>query len=128
MPKFPLIVFRKVIIISNTNELVRVTPEQVVYVASDGNYTTMVLYDNTEHVFTMNLSHFQQLVEDQLEADSNVFIRIGKQLIINRTYIYKININKQQLLLSGIALARTFELSASREALKSLKALLESEI
>lgn len=33
----------KVLIISNTNELVRVKPERVVYVESDGNYSAMVL-------------------------------------------------------------------------------------
>ena len=52
----------KVIIISNMNELVRVQPERVVYIASDGNYSTMVLHDGTEQVFTMNLAHCQQLI------------------------------------------------------------------
>lgn len=46
----------KVIIISNTNELVRVKLERVVYIESDGNYSTMVLHDKTEHVFTLNLA------------------------------------------------------------------------
>lgn len=80
----------KVIIISNANELVRVKPERVVYVESDGNYSTMVLHDKTEHVFTMNLAHCQQLIEQQLGREAETFIRIGKQLIINRAYIYKI--------------------------------------
>jgi DNA-binding LytR/AlgR family response regulator len=52
----------RVIIISNANELVRVKPERVVYVESDGNYSKMVLHDQTEHVFTMNLAHCQQQV------------------------------------------------------------------
>ena len=52
-----------VLIISNTNELVRVKPERVVYVESDGNYSTMVLHDKTEHVLTMNLAHCQELPE-----------------------------------------------------------------
>ena len=52
-----------VLIISNTNELVRVKPERVVYVESDGNYSTLVLHDKTEHVCTMNLAHCQELPE-----------------------------------------------------------------
>ena len=32
----------KVLIISNANELVRVRPERIVYVESDGNYSTMM--------------------------------------------------------------------------------------
>ena len=118
----------KVIIISNTNELVRVKPERVVYIESDGNYSTMVLHDKTEHVFTMNLAHCQELLEHQLGTDAEIFIRIGKQLIINRAYIFKINVNKQILMMSDMALSQAFSLSASKEALKQLKAYLESTI
>lgn len=118
----------KVIIISNTNELVRVKPERVVYIESDGNYSTMVLHDKTEHVFTLNLAHCQQLIEEQLGKEAETFIRIGKQFIINRTYIYKINVNKQQLVMSDMLLNHAFTLSASKEALKQLKAYLESTI
>ena len=118
----------KVLIISNTNELVRVKPERIVYVESDGNYSTMVLHDKTEHVFTMNLAHCQQLIEDQLGKGAETFIRIGKQLIINRAYIFKINPTKQQLIMSDMALNHAFTLSASKEALKQLKIYLESTI
>lgn len=77
----------KVLIISNSNELVRVKPERIVYVELDGNYSTMVLHDKTEHVFTMNLAHFQQMIEEQLGREAMTFIRLGKQLIVNRAYI-----------------------------------------
>ena len=117
----------KVLIISNSNELVRVKPERVVYVKSDGNYSTMVLHDKTEQVFTMNLAQCQQLMEEQLGTEAMTFIRLGKQLIVNRAYIFKINPTKQQLLMSNIQVNIAFELSASKEALKQLKALIESE-
>lgn len=116
---------RKVIIITNTNELVRVKPERVVYITSDGNYSTMVLHDNTEQVFTLNLAHCQQLIEQQLGEDAETFIRIGRQLIINRAYIYKINVSKQQLVMSDMMLNQAFTLTASKEALKQLKDYLE---
>ncbi|MBQ9229879.1 MAG: LytTR family transcriptional regulator [Prevotella sp.] len=118
----------KVIIISNANELVRVQPERVVYIMSDGNYSTMVLHDKTEHVFTLNLAHCQQLIEEQLGRGAETFIRIGKQLIVNRAYIFKININKQQLTMADMVLNDAFTLSASKEALKQLKVYLESTI
>ena len=118
----------KVLIISNANELVRVKPERVVFVESDGNYSIMVLHDKTELVFTMNLAHCQQLIEEQLGKEAETFIRIGKQLIINRAYIFKINPTKQQLVMADMALNHAFELQASKEALKQLKAYLESTI
>ena len=117
----------KVLIISNANELVRIKPERVVYVKSDGNYSTMVLHDKTEQVFTMNLAQCQQLMEEQLGTEAMTFIRLGKQLIVNRAYIFKINPTKQQLLMSNKQVNIAFELSASKEALKQLKALIESE-
>ena len=117
----------KVLIISNANELVRVKPERVVYVESDGNYSTMVLHDKTEQVFTMNLAHCQQLMEEQLGKEAMTFIRLGKQLIVNRAYIFKINVNKQQLIMSNTEVNNAFTLQASKEALKQLKALIESE-
>lgn len=118
----------KVLIISNSNELVRVKSERVVYVESDGNYSTMVLHDKTEHVFTMNLAHCQELIEKQLGKDAETFIRIGKQLIINRDYIFKINPTKQQLIMSDMALNHAFTLQASKEALKQLKIYMESKV
>ena len=62
----------------------------------------------------------------QFGAAGNIFIRIGKSLIINRSYIYYINVPKQKLILSDIA---TFNhtVAASKEALKQLKELLEGE-
>ena len=117
----------KVLIISNTNELVRVKPERVVYVESDGNYSTMVLHDKTEHVFTMNLAHCQELIERQLGKEAETFIRIGKQLIINRDYIFKINVNKQTLIMSDMALNQAFTLQASKEVIISLLRLRTSE-
>ena len=119
---------KKQIIISTSNELVRVLPERIVYISSDGNYSTMVLHDKTEHLFTFNLSHFQKLIEQQLKDEANQFIRIGKSLIINRNYIYRINMTKQQLVMSDMALNQAFMLSASKEALKQLKLYLETQI
>ena len=119
---------KRQIIISSTNELVRVLPQRIVYISSDGNYSTMVLHDKTEHLFTFNLSHFQKIIETQLKEDARTFIRIGKSLIINKEYIYKINMGKQLLVLSDMVLNQAFTLSASKEALRQLKLLLETEI
>ena len=117
----------KTIIISNSNELVRMKPERIVYVQSDGNYSTFVLHDKTEHVFTMNLAHCMELIEEQLGKEAATFIRIGKSLIVNRTHIFKVNVNRQQLVMSDIDVNEAFTLHASTEALRQLKTLLETQ-
>lgn len=119
---------KKLLIISTANELIRVKPERVVYISSDGNYSTMMLHDKTEHLFTFNLSQCQKIIESQLKEEASTFIRIGKSLIINHDYIYRIHITKQLLILSDMTFNESFSLVASKEALKQLKYVLEKEI
>lgn len=118
----------KYLVLTNSNEVVRVTPERIVYILSDGNYSTMVLANNDEHLFTFNLASFEKTIEQQLGTDAQTFIRLGKSLIINGKYIYYVNVSKQQIVLADNSFSNKFTLSASREALKALKTVLEESI
>lgn len=115
------------LIISTSNDLVRIAPDCIVYVASDGNYSTLVQADGEMRMLSYQLGQVERIIANQLGAEGSQFIRIGKGLIINRSYIYYINAVKQKLTLSD---TRTFNytVSASKEALKQLKDLLEKEI
>lgn len=66
------------------------------------------------------------MIASQLGVEGNIFIRIGKSLIINRSYIYYINVPKQKLVLSDVETVN-HTVTASREALKQLKEFLEKE-
>lgn len=118
----------KYLVLTNNNEVVRVTPDRIVYILSDGNYSTMVLANKDEHLFTFNLASFEKIIEQQLGTDAQTFIRLGKSLIINGKYIYYVNVSKQQIILSDNSFSNKFTLSASREALKALKTVLEESI
>lgn len=108
-------------------DLVRIAPERIVYISSDGNYSTLVQADGEVRMLSFQLGQIEKMIADQLGSAGNRFIRIGKSLIINRSYIYYINVPKQKLVLSDVS---TFShtMSASKEALKSLKDLMEKEI
>lgn len=114
------------LIISTTIDLVRIAPEKIVYIASDGNYSTLVQADNEVRMLSYQLGQIEKMIATQLGSEGNIFIRIGKSLIINRSYIYYISIPKQKLTLSDVA---TFShtVTASKEALRQLKELLERE-
>lgn len=73
---------------------------------------------------TFKLHFFDETLQ---RLSDNMFIRVGKSLIVNRKYIYIINIVSQELVLSGNRLKADFKLKASKEALKQLKALMEME-
>lgn len=115
---------KKFLIISTSTDLVRVAPEKIIYISSDGNYSTLVLMDDTVRVLTFQLGQVERIIEEQLGRDGNAFIRIGRSLIINRSYIYYINVSRQKLILSDNE-RFSYALSASREALGQLKSLLE---
>ena len=117
---------KKHLIIATSVDLVRIAPERIVCIASDGNYSTLMQTDNEVRIVTYQLGQLEKMIADQLGSEGNVFIRIGKSLIINRSYIYYIHLTRQQLVLSdGASFSKT--VSASKEALKQLKELLEKE-
>ena len=109
---------------STTSELLQVPAGAVVYVKADGNYSSIITADGNEHVLTLQVGQIEQRIADTAEAGDRRFIRIGKSLIVNSDFISFINVPRRKLVLSD---CRTFshELSASREALRSLKDVLD---
>lgn len=106
--------------------MVRIAPDKIVYIASDGNYSTLVQANDDVRMLSCQLGQVEKLISSQLDSEGCNFIRIGKKLIINRSYIYYINVPRQKMILSDVA---TFNhtVTASKEALKQLKELLEKE-
>lgn len=118
---------KKQLIISTSIDLVRIAPDKIVYISSDGNYSTLVQTDNEVRMLSYQLGQIETMISSQLGSDGNVFIRIGKSIIINSSYIYYINIPRQKLILSDAA-SFSHSVTASKEALKQLKELLEKEV
>ena len=117
---------KKQLIISTSIDLVRIAPEKIVYISSDGNYSTLMQTDNEVRMLSFQLGQIEKMISSQLGNEGNIFIRIGKSLIINRSYIYYINITKQKLTLSNVS-SFNHTVTASKEALKQLKELIEKE-
>ena len=81
--------------------------------------------------------HFFDEVFQRLQ--NNMFARVGRSLIVNKRYIYVINLTEQQLILSGGDLKEPIvfygqpkadspqNITLAREGLKQLKELLENE-
>ncbi|WP_288793346.1 LytTR family DNA-binding domain-containing protein [Alistipes finegoldii] len=117
---------KQYLIISTSNDLVRIAPERIVYISSDGNYSTLIQADGDIRMLSFQLGQIEKMIASQLGVEGNIFIRIGKSLIINRSYIYYINVPKQKLVLSDVETVN-HTVTASREALKQLKEFLEKE-
>ena len=111
--------------ISTSTELVRVATDEIVYVRADGNYSDLVLTNGKSRKMTFQL-HFFDGVFQQLQ--DNLFVRVGRSLIVNKHYIHVINLTEQTLTFSGQQIKCDIRpVNVSREALKQLKELLENE-
>lgn len=114
------------LVFSTSSEVVRVPPDSVVCVVADGNYSAVTMADKEKYILTLQLGQIERQISSMLDASDNRFIRIGKSLIVNKDFIVFINPQRQKMILSD---CRTFrhEVSASKEALKAMKDLLEKE-
>ena len=111
--------------ISTSTELVRVATDEIVFVRADGNYSDLVLTNGKSRKMTFQLHFFDEVFQ---QLQNNMFVRVGRSLIVNKRYIYVINLTDQMLIFSGQQIKDDIKpLNVSREALKQLKELLENE-
>ncbi len=115
------------LVISNSNELLRVSANNIIYIKSDGNYSHILQTGGEMRMASEQLGEVEKLIRKQLSAAiGDNLVRIGKSLIINLKYIYFIQVPKQQLILMD-GQQNLHSLSASKDALKALKDLVEKK-
>lgn len=127
--------------------LMRVAVDEIVYVKADGNYCDLVLINGRSRKLTFQLHHFED--NFKLLKSADMFIRVGRSLIVNRQYVQVVDLIDQTITFGGKHLTReqrtdnpnthrpdrNAEVSAgrdiyvvkvSRDALKQLKEQLEN--
>ena len=113
------------ITISKGTEFLRIPADHQVFISADGNYSNVVTRDGKSSLVSFQLGQVEDLIADQLGDGGGQFIRLGRGLIINIHFVYRIDIATQQLVLSDCN-GCYHELSASREVLIKLKAYMET--
>lgn len=111
--------------ISTSTELVRVATDEIIFVRADGNYSDIVLTNGKSRKMTFQLHFFDEVFQ---QLQNNMFVRVGRSLIVNKRYIHVINLTDQMLVFSGQQIKCDIKpINVSRDALKQLKELLENE-
>jgi DNA-binding LytR/AlgR family response regulator len=111
--------------ISTSSMLVRVAEEEIVFVRADGNYSDLVLTNGKTRNMPFQLHYFEDAFQ---KLNTNMFVRLGRSLIVNKRYIYIINLTDGILIFSGQEIkAELSPIRVSREALKALKEQLLQE-
>ncbi|MGM9713453.1 MAG: LytTR family DNA-binding domain-containing protein [Prevotella sp.] len=118
---------RQEFIISNATDLLRVSADDIMCIQADGNYSLVTITDGDERLVLFQLGQLEHMLNSQLGDDASMFIRIGRGIIMNRDYLYAINLPKQHLVLRSPS-GHKVSLTASRESLRQLKRLIDNNI
>lgn len=112
----------KELIFSNSGtELLKVRPEDIVYIEAEGNYCRMYLRGGFQQQLWFNRQKFISIISSQLRDEKPTFIVVGRSFIINLAYIFRINPAQSELMLFDSDAPRQISLHASQEALNKLK-------
>lgn len=112
---------------NSRDELMKLRIGRIVYFEGNGNYTQVVTANNLRTLVGLNLSDMERALAQQLGREAALFVRVGKRHIVNKHYIYKINLPKQTLTLTDFA-HFAFTLSISHEALRRLKLIIVNSL
>ena len=111
--------------IKTSTELVRVSTDEIVYVCADGNYSDLVLTNGRTRKMTFQLHFFEDVFK---QLNNNTFVRVGRSVIVNKRYVFVINLTDQTLMFTGQQLSNEIKtLRLPREALKQLMEQLADE-
>lgn len=104
--------------------MIKVRLDRVAYFEADSNYCHVVFINGAKATLLTSLVNIESLLSKHTPDSGALFIRIGKRHIINRQYVFQINIPRQRLSLTDYITPGVLEISISKDALKNLKQIL----
>ena len=110
--------------ITTNSEIIRIPTDEIIFIKGDGNYSDIFLANGKKENV---ISQLHDLMDKLTTLNYNPFYRVGKSLIINRDYVFKVNPGLQRIILSYSRLEKDILIKASKDALKNLKEKLETE-
>ena len=110
------------------DEMIKVKLERVAYFEADSNYCHVTFINGAKATLLTSLVNIEHLLSERFHDSTPMFVRIGKKYIVNRQYIFQINVLRQRLTLSDYSSPNVLELTISKEALKNLKQLYSEPI
>lgn len=111
------------LIFNSRNEFLRLTADNIVCIEADGNVTHIYTANELRSTIAINIGKMEEALATQLGKNASTFVRLGRHYIVNHNYVYRINIMRQELILSdGKHFARKVEVS--KEALRRFRDIL----
>ncbi len=87
--------------LNSRDELLIIDLTKIAFLQSNGNYTNMQYIKGETHLLTIGITKVEEYIRQVWPADQpSPFIRLGRRLLINQTYLTEINMLKQRITLS----------------------------
>ncbi len=81
------------------DELTCIDTDLVAVIQANGNYSRVIYITKREVMLTCGISKLETILKSN-NSKKNRFIRLGRSFIINHSFLHKIEVLKQQLVLS----------------------------
>lgn len=110
--------------INSRDELFVLDLDKVAYIQASGNYSRIVYIGGMQMMITLGLSKLEGMIKMIVPKDRrSPFVRLGRSLLVNQTYLTHINVLKQRLTLSDNQ-ERSYVLDVPKALLKAYKDLI----
>ena len=110
--------------INSRDELFVLDLDKVAYIQASGNYSRIVYICGMQMMITLGLSKLEGMIKMIVPKDRrSPFVRLGRSLLVNQTYLTHINVLKQRLTLSDNQ-EHSYVLDVPKALLKAYKDLI----
>lgn len=110
--------------INSRDELFVLDLDKVAYIQASGNYSRIVYIGGMQMMITLGLSKLEGMIKMIVPKDRrSPFVRLGRSLLVNQTYLTHINVLKQRLTLSDNQ-KHSYVLDVPKALLKAYKDLI----
>ena len=110
--------------INSRDELFVLDLDKVAYIQASGNYSRIVYIGGMQMMITLGLSKLAGMIKMIVPKDRrSPFVRLGRSLLVNQTYLTHINVLKQRLTLSDNQ-EHSYVLDVPKALLKAYKDLI----
>lgn len=107
--------------INTRDELLIIDLTLIAFFRAEGNYTQLQYIGGETQLLTLGISKLEELIRNTLTpGQPSPFVRLGRSVIFNRTYLAAINVVKQRIVLSDRG-AHCYNISAPKPLIKAFK-------
>ena len=114
--------------LNSRDEMLIVDLDQVAYIQASGNYCKLMYISGQSLLISLGLAKIETLIRKiNISSTPNRYVRLGRSLIINQRYLFRISLTRQRLVLSDYS-KNLHELEVSKPVLKQYKEQLSKSI